>query len=146
MSAAIKTAPKPTLVDLKMDIRQMAADMVKKDGEIDQGDVKDLLRRATAGGKLDHKCATDLKFVRERYKDSFTAEALSILSFVMAPFVEEEMKRMKEEQRRSKIDKQILAIEERITHLKLDQKLRDLEVDTKQRFMITNLFGQQKRT
>lgn len=133
------------LLDLRVNIRQMAEGMVKEDGQIDKHDVKDLLRRATAGGKLDRKCAEDLVWVRERFADRFTSAALEVMNSVVGAFVDEEIKRMKEADRRRKIDRQLLAIEESIEWTKMDRKLRDMEVDTRQRFMITNLFGQRKR-
>ena len=133
------------LLGIKQDIRQMAASMVREDGQIDKSDVKDLMRRAVADGHLDKKCAKDLVWVRERYADKFTAAALDVMNSVVGAFVEDEVKRMKEHERSRKIERHVAEIEHRIDLLKLDKKLRAMDVDTKQRFMITNMFGQQKR-
>jgi hypothetical protein len=136
--------PDTRLQNLTLDIRQMAAKMVADDGKIDTDDVRQMLKRATAGGHLTHKHAEDLAYVRERYKDKFTAGALKVMTSVLGPFIEDQIKQMKENQRRKHIEKQVLDIEERIELLKKDRKLRDLNLDTKTRVLLTDMFGRRR--
>ncbi|MEW5853081.1 MAG: hypothetical protein AB2A00_30135 [Myxococcota bacterium] len=122
----------------------MAAHLSADDGKLDKSDVRAMLVRATASGKLERKDAEDLCYVRERYKNQFTSQALAALDSVVGAFVQEELQRMKEKERQKKIDKHLLQIEERIEFLLKDRKLRELKVDDKQRVMIGDLFGRRK--
>ncbi len=137
----VKNPAHRKLLEMKLDIRQMADKMVQDEGKIDLDGVKAMLSRATDGGKVDKKCMQDLAYVRERYKDKFTAVALKVLSGALGPFVADQMKKMKEKERQSKIDRQVLKLEEHQEFLKKDRKLRDMEVGDKQRVLLTSFFG-----
>lgn len=137
----VKSASHRKLLEMKLDIRQMADRMVQDEGKIDLDGVKAMLSRATEGGKVDQKCMKDLAYVRERYKDKFTAVALKVLSGALGPFIADQMKKMKEKERQSKIDRQVLKLEEHQEFLKKDRKLRDMDVDAKQRVLLTSFFG-----
>ncbi|MBI5498488.1 MAG: hypothetical protein HY904_26035 [Deltaproteobacteria bacterium] len=132
------------LQDIRMDIRQMAAKMVRHDGVIDRGDVKDMLRRATPDGHLSKKNADDLAFVCHKYKDHFTADALGALSMVLGAFADDQIKQAKEHEREKKIERHLLEIEDRIQLLMKDRKLREMDVDKKSRVIVTELFGRRK--
>jgi hypothetical protein len=134
-------APDNRLQMLKLDIRQMADKLVQEDGKIDKSDVKALLQRATASGSLTKKDADDLDYVRTRYKDKFTSAALTAMNTVLGAFVQDEIKRMQEDQRKKKIEKHLVEIEERIEYLLKDRKMRDMNIDDKQRVLIKDIFG-----
>lgn len=137
----LSSTPDTRLDMMKMDIRQMAAQLVADEGKIDKADVRAMLQRASANGRLSTKDAEDLQFVREHYKDKFTAAALAAVDTVLGAFVQDEIKRMQEEQRKKKIDRHVALIEERILYLLKDRKLRDMEIDIKQRVLIKDIFG-----
>ena len=130
------------LQHLTLDIRKWADEEVKTATKVDANDIMAMLKRAAGPtGSITVKQCEDLAWVRERYKDKFTAGALKIMTSVLGPFIADQLKQMKESQRRKKIDKQVLAIEEKVEFLKKDRKLRDLNLDVKTRVMLTDRFG-----
>lgn len=133
------------LQSVTMDIRQMAAKLCQDDGKIDKQDVSAMLVRASDHGPVTKKDAQDLVWVRETYASKFTKAALVVMDSVVGTFVEEEMKRLKEKERTSKIEKHLVAIEERIAFNLKDRKMREMKVDDKQRVMLNELFGKASR-
>jgi len=134
------------LQSVTADIRQLAATLHKDDGKIDKADVKDLLRRAMKDGQVSRKSCEDLLWVREKYKDSFTTQGLAAMNTVLSSFVQDELAKMKEDERKKKIENQLVEIEQRIEYVLKDRKMRDMQIDDKQRTIINDLFGRRARS
>lgn len=132
------------------DLRKLA-DLRARDGVFDKQDVEALLKRAGADGTVTKAEAEDLSFVRERYDDIMDVEAASFLDNFLSTWIADEMaraqrKRAKEKEGEKKAEAQIEKIEVQLDQLrdwreKVDQRLRDLQVDDKQRVLLTNFFN-----
>ncbi|MFH1811025.1 MAG: hypothetical protein ABIJ09_19950 [Pseudomonadota bacterium] len=132
------------------ELRSMAADKAK-DGVFDRSDVEALLSRAKSDGEVTTVEAKDLSFVREEYAGIMTKDAASFLDGFLSSWIADQIgremrKREKEKEREKKIESHIERIDDGLEALQrwrdeVDQRMRAMDVDDKQRVMISSFFN-----
>lgn len=132
------------------ELRTLAQEKAKN-GVFDTSDVKDLIGRARADGVVTTDEAKDLSFIRTQYADIMDKDAAGTLDTFLSSWIADQMlaeqrKAAKEKEREKKATAQVERID---THLEMldewrkevDQRLKDMQIDTKTRVMITNFFN-----
>lgn len=135
---------------LMSELRSMAEQRAQK-GVFTKTDVQELLQRARQDGSVSKTEAVDLSFVRERYSDIMTRDAAVMLDGFLSNWISDQIarearKQAKEKEREKKIEGQIERIDFHLEELQqwrteVDQRMRSMDVDDKQRVLISTFFN-----
>ena len=146
MVAGINSRKQSLVSDLRKLAKQRA-----QNGVFNKADVQALLQRAKADGSVSKTEAVDLSFVREQYSGIMTKDAANALDGFLSNWISDQIarearKQSKEKAREKKIEGQIEKIETEISHLQdwraeVDQRMRSMNVDDKQRVIISSFFN-----
>ena len=129
---------------------ERADEWCAKNGCIDLDGIEDLVHRAGSDGSVTRDEASDLNFVRVHYADKLTKDAAFALDHFLSNWISaaihDQAKRDKEKAREKKAQDQIERIEAHHDYLRewraeVDQRMRALDIDDKQRVMITQFFN-----
>ena len=110
----------------------------------------DLVHRASADGSVTRDEAGDLNWVRVHYADKMTKDAAFALDHFLGNWISsaihDQMQRDKDKAREKKAEAQIERIEQYHDNLRdwraeVDKRMRALDIDDKQRVMITQFFN-----
>jgi len=131
-------------------LRSMADAKVQEKGQLDLHDVDEMMHRASSDGSVTRDEAGDLNWVRVHYADKMTKDAAFALDHFLSNWISgaihDQMQRDKDKAREKKAQDQIERIEQHHENLRewrveVDQRLRALEVDDKQRVVISQFFN-----
>ncbi|MBN2359601.1 MAG: hypothetical protein JXR83_09095 [Deltaproteobacteria bacterium] len=118
--------------------------------ELNRDDIVEMMHRASPRGPMSREMASGFNYLRVHYADRMSKDAAfgldQYLSNWISAAIQEQTKRDKDKAREKKAQSQIERIEQHHEYLRewraeVEQRMRALEIDDKQRVVISQFFN-----